>query len=84
LSSDLVTELMGPSVNITTGDYSRGAFGFWVENGVIQYPVHEITIAGRLPDMFKNIVAVGNDIDRRGNIHTGSILIESMTVAGSQ
>jgi PmbA protein len=78
----LVTELMGQGVNRVTGDYSRGAAGFWVENGQIQYPVEEITIAGNLKDMFKNIVAVGNDVDYRGNIHTGSILIEQMSIAG--
>ena len=78
----LVTELMGPGVNILTGDYSRGAAGFWVENGEIQYPVEEITIAGNLKDMLKNIVAVGNDIDYRGNVRTGSILVERMSIAG--
>jgi PmbA protein len=78
----LVTELMGQGVNRVTGDYSRGAAGFWVENGVIQYPVEEITIAGNLKTMFKNIVAIGNDVDYRGNIRTGSILIEQMSIAG--
>lgn len=78
----LVTELMGQGVNMVTGDYSRGAAGFWVEQGEIQYPVEEITIAGNLKDMFKNIVAVGNDIDDRGNVRTGSILIEQMSIAG--
>ncbi|MGX9418122.1 metalloprotease PmbA [Vibrio sp. WJH972] len=78
----LVTEVMGQGVNIVNGDYSRGAAGFWVENGEIQYPVSEITIASSLPDMFKNIVAVGNDVDVRSQVHTGSILIESMKVAG--
>lgn len=78
----LVTELMGQGVNMVTGDYSRGAAGFWVENGVIQYPVEEITIAGNLKDMFKSIVAIANDVERRGNIRTGSVLIERMTVAG--
>jgi len=78
----LVTELMGQGVNIMTGDYSRGAAGFWVENGEIQYPVEEITIAGNLKDMLKNIVAVGNDIDYRGNVRTGSILVERMSIAG--
>lgn len=78
----LVTELMGQGVNRVTGDYSRGAAGFWVENGQIQYPVEEITIAGNLKDMFKNIVAVGNDVDTRGNIRTGSILIAQMSIAG--
>jgi PmbA protein len=78
----LVTELMGQGVNILTGDYSRGAAGFWVENGQIQYPVEEITIAGNLKDMLRNIVAVGNDIDYRGNVRTGSILVERMSIAG--
>jgi PmbA protein len=78
----LVTELMGQGVNRVTGDYSRGASGFWVENGQIEYPVEEITIAGNLKDMYKNIVSVGNDVDYRGNIRTGSILIEQMSIAG--
>jgi PmbA protein len=69
-------------VNIVNGDYSRGAAGFWVENGVIAYPVSEITIAGNLRDMFQGIVAVGSDIDLRGSIQTGSILIDEMQVAG--
>ena len=79
----LVTELMGQGTNFVTGDYSRGASGFWVENGVIQYPVEEITIAGNMKDMFQQIVAVGNDVLSRGNKKTGSILIENMVVAGS-
>ena len=79
----LVNELMGQGVNIVTGDYSRGAGGFWVENGEIQYPVEEITIAGNLKTMLMNIVAVGNDVDLRGNTRTGSIMIEEMTVAGN-
>ncbi|MNN79868.1 peptidase PmbA [compost metagenome] len=78
----LVTELMGQGTNYVTGDYSRGASGFWVENGVIQYPVEEITIAGNMKDMLRNIVAVGADALRRGTKETGSILIESMVVAG--
>ena len=78
----LVTELMGQGANMVTGDYSRGAAGFWVENGVIQYPVEEVTVAGNMKQMFKDIVAVGNDVDTRGNIRTGSILISNMTVAG--
>ncbi len=78
----LVTELIGFGVNIVTGDYSRGAAGFWVENGEIQYPVEEITVAGNLRDMFRGLVAVGNDVDVRGNIRTGSILIDNLTVAG--
>ncbi len=78
----LVTELMGQGINIVTGDYSRGAAGFWVENGEIQYPVEEITVAGNLSNLFANIVAVGSDVDLRGNTRTGSILIQEMTVAG--
>jgi PmbA protein len=78
-----VTELMGHGVNPVTGDYSRGAAGFWIENGEIAYPVHEITIAGNLKDMYRQIVAVGTDVDVRGGIRTGSILIEHMTIAGS-
>lgn len=78
----LVTELMGQGVNRVTGDYSRGASGFWVENGVIQYPVQEITIAGNLRAMLRNIVAIGNDVDLRGNIRVGSILLEQMAIAG--
>ena len=78
----LVTELMGQGVNIVTGDYSRGAAGFWVENGIIQYPVHEITIAGNLSDMLMNIVAIGAQQETRGSVQTGSVLIESMQVAG--
>ena len=79
----LVTEMMGMGVNIVTGDYSRGAAGFWVEDGAVQYPVEEITIAGNLRDMFKGIVAVGNDVDTRGNTRTGSVLIDRMTIAGT-
>jgi PmbA protein len=78
----LVTELMGHGVNAVTGDYSRGAAGFWVENGAIQYPVAEITIAGNLRDMLKDIVAVGDDVDVRGGIRVGSVLLKEMTVAG--
>ncbi|MGR5096426.1 metalloprotease PmbA [Vibrio maritimus] len=78
----LVTEVMGQGVNIVTGDYSRGAAGFWVENGEIQYPVSEITVAGNLAQMFQQIVAVGNDVETRSQIQTGSILLESMKVAG--
>ncbi len=78
----VVTELMGQGVNTVTGDYSRGAAGFWVENGELQYPLEEITVAGNLKDMYRGIVDIGNDIDRRGNIHCGSILIEEMTIAG--
>jgi len=78
----LVTELMGHGINGVTGDYSRGASGYWVENGEIAYPVQEITIAGNLKDMFKGIVAVGNDVVVRGSKQCGSVLIERMTVAG--
>lgn len=79
----LVTELIGFGINGVTGDYSRGAAGFWVEKGEIQYPVEEITIAGNLKDMYRGIVAVGSDVDARGSIRSGSILIDSMTLAGS-
>jgi PmbA protein len=79
----LVTELLGQGINTVTGDYSRGAAGFWVENGEIQYPVQEITIAGNLKDMFRNIVAVGNDVLVQGSRQCGSILVEGMTIAGS-
>ena len=79
----LVTEVMGQGVNLVTGDYSRGAAGFWVENGEIQYPVAEITIAGQLPDMLRNIVAVADDIEHRSNIKTGSILLEKMKISGN-
>jgi PmbA protein len=78
-----VSELMGHGVNGVTGDYSRGAAGFWVENGKIQYPVSEITVAGNLLDMYRNIVAIGADTDFRGGIRTGSVLVEEMTLAGS-
>ncbi|ELT7224344.1 metalloprotease PmbA [Vibrio cholerae] len=78
----LVTEVMGQGVNVVTGDYSRGAAGFWVENGEIKYPVSEITIAGNLKQMLQQIVAVGSDVETRSQIQTGSILIESMKVAG--
>jgi PmbA protein len=78
----LVTELLGHGVNPVTGDYSRGAAGFWVERGEIAYPVQEITIAGNLKDIFRGIVAVGTDVIRRGSRHCGSILVERMTVAG--
>ena len=78
----LVTELMGQGVNTVTGDYSRGASGFWIEHGEIQYPVHEITIAGNLRDMLLGIVAVGSDVDLRGAVRTGSVLLGEMTIAG--
>jgi PmbA protein len=78
----LVTEMMGQGVNGVTGDYSRGAAGFWVEGGRIADPVHEVTIAGNLKDMYRRIVDVGNDVDLRGGTRTGSILVEEMTIAG--
>jgi len=78
----MVTELMGQGINMVTGDYSRGAAGFWVENGAVQYAVAEITIAGNLRDMLKDIVAVGDDIDARGGIRVGSIMLREMTIAG--
>ena len=79
----LVTELMGQGVNGVTGDYSRGAAGFWVENGEVTFPVAEVTIAGNLRDMYGKIVAMGDDVDFRGNIRAPSLLIESMTIAGA-
>ena len=78
----LITDMIGFGVNQVTGDYSRGASGFWVEQGEVQYPVEEITVAGNLKDIYQRIIAVGKDVDRRGNILTGSVLIENMTVAG--
>lgn len=78
----LVTELIGHGTNLVTGDYSQGAWGFWVENGEIQYPFDEVTIAGNLAEMFKGLVAVGSDVDRRGSVHSGSWLIDGMTIAG--
>jgi PmbA protein len=79
----LVTELMGQGVNYVTGDYSRGASGFWVENGVIAYPVEEITIAGNMALMLQNIVAVGADTLIYGNKESGSLLVEGMTIGGT-
>jgi PmbA protein len=81
-SGFFVTELMGEGVNAVTGDYSRGASGFWVENGSVAYPVHEITIAGNVREMLRSIVAVGTDVDAQGTIRTGSILLDAMTIAG--
>lgn len=77
-----VTELMGQGVNGVTGDYSRGASGFWVEGGAIAHPVHEVTIAGNLRRMYQDIVALGDDIDARGTIRCGSLLVGEMTIAG--
>ncbi|MHB1566499.1 MAG: metalloprotease PmbA [Acidiferrobacter sp.] len=79
----LVTELIGFGVNGVTGDYSRGAAGFWVEDGQVAYPVEEITIAGNLRDMYKGLIGIGNDVDTRHNIRTGALLIDRMTVAGA-
>ncbi|AKD38578.1 antibiotic maturation factor, putative [Pasteurella multocida subsp. multocida OH4807] len=79
----LVTDLMGQGVNLVTGDYSRGAAGFWVENGEIQYPVAEITIAGQLKEMLRHIVAVSDDIEHRSNIQTGAILLDTLKVSGN-
>jgi PmbA protein len=78
----LVTELMGMGVSLITGDYSRGAAGFWVEDGEVGFPVHEVTIAGNLREMFLGVAGIGSDVDRRGAIHTGSVLLEGMTIAG--
>jgi PmbA protein len=77
-----VTELLGQGVNGVTGDYSRGASGFWVEGGQIAFPVHELTIAGNLRDMYRGVIAVGTDVDVRGSIRCGSVLVEGMTIAG--
>jgi PmbA protein len=79
----LVQELIGQGVNGVTGDYSRGAVGYWVENGEISHPVHEITIAGNLKDLYQRIAAIGNDQDLRSGIRCGSLLVESMTIAGA-
>jgi PmbA protein len=78
-----VTELMGDGVNGVTGDYSRGATGFWVENGAISYPVHEVTIAGNLKQMYQGVRAIGSDVDERGAIRTGSVLLDEITIAGA-
>jgi PmbA protein len=78
----LVSELMGQGVNPVTGDYSRGASGYWVENGALVHPVHEITIAGNLKQMYRDVVALGTDVDARGAIRSGSVLLSEMTLAG--
>jgi PmbA protein len=77
-----VTELLGHGVSLITGDYSRGAAGFWIENGRIAYPVHEITIAGNLKQMFSDIIAIGSDVDTRGNVRTGPLRLREMMIAG--
>jgi PmbA protein len=77
-----VTSLMGQGVNMVTGDYSRGAAGLWIENGELTYPVQEITIAGNLKEMFRNITAIGNDLVFRGSVASPTLRIDSMTVAG--
>jgi PmbA protein len=79
----LVHELIGSGVNGVTGDYSRGVVGYWVENGEIAYPVHEVTIAGNLRDLYRRITAIGNDQDLRSGIRCGSLLVDSMTIAGA-
>jgi PmbA protein len=79
----VVTELLGQGANTVTGDYSRGAAGFWVQNGEIAYPVSEVTIAGNLSDMLRSIRAVGADVDLRSSIRCGTVLIDGLTVAGS-
>ena len=78
----LITDMIGFGINQITGDYSRGASGFWIENGEIAFPVEEITVAGNLIDMYKNIICIGNDVDKRGNILTGSVMIDKMVIAG--
>jgi PmbA protein len=79
----LVTELLGQGVNPVTGDYSRGAAGYWIDHGQIAFPVEEITIAGNLTQMYRDIVAIGRDVDRRGSRQCGSMLIGAMTIAGN-
>ncbi len=79
----LVQELIGQGVNSVTGDYSRGAVGYWIENGEISHPVHEVTIAGNLKDLYQRIAAIGNDQDLRSGIRCGSLLVEAMIIAGA-
>jgi PmbA protein len=79
----LVTEMLGQGVNLLTGDYSRGAAGYWVENGEIAFPVEEVTVAGNLKDMYRGIAAVGSDVVVRGAYRCGSILVDNMTIAGN-
>jgi len=78
----VVGELLGQGVNPVTGDYSRGAAGYWVERGAIAYPVNEVTVAGNLKDIYRAISAVGSDVDTRGAVRTGSVLVDRLTVAG--
>ncbi len=78
----VVGELLGQGVNTVTGDYSRGAAGFWVERGAIVHPVNEVTIAGNLAELFQQIQAVGSDIDTRGTVRCGSVLVDGLTLAG--
>ena len=78
----MVTELLGQGANTVTGTYSRGAAGYWIERGEIAYPVSEVTIAGQLSEMFERIAGIGNDIDLRGTVRCGSVLVEGLTVAG--
>ncbi len=78
----LITELIGFGINSVTGDYSRGAAGLWIENGEITYPVEEVTVAGNLKEIFRNIAAVGNDVDARRSTRCGSILVDGLTIAG--
>lgn len=82
-SGIIVTNIMGTGINLITGDYSRGISGFWVENGIIQYPIDEVTISGNLKQMFLGIISISNDIETRGNICCGSVLIDSMKIAGA-
>ncbi len=79
----LVTEFLGQGVNPVTGDYSRGVSGFWVDDGAIVHPVEGVTVAGNLKDMFANVLRIGDDIDRRGNVFCGTLVIDGMTIAGS-
>ena len=79
----LITELMGQGVDIVSGNYSRGAIGFWIQNGKIAYPVHEITISGNLRSMWNNIINISNDVDIRNNIQCGSVLLSEIQVSGN-
>ncbi|MBZ2279299.1 metalloprotease PmbA, partial [Buchnera aphidicola] len=79
----LITELMGEGINIISGNYSQGAVGFWVEEGTIQYPIHEITVSGNLKDIWNNIIGISNDIDLRNVIQCGSILLSKIQISGN-